>query len=190
MTNVNSRAGRAVKRWSEEEDALVRQFYETGGNSYMLSLLPGRTISAICQRAKWMGIRKSAAHRAESSRKAFFEAWEKRGKPPGQPPRPIGAVHRKGRYILVKVAQPDVWKPLHIHVWEQVNGPVPEGMIVAAKDGNVRNAELENLCLRTFAENQLRRNQHYKDLPEEIVDILHLQNEIKKTIKRKRRNEK
>jgi len=26
------------------------------------------------------------------------------------------------------------------------------------------------------------RNQHYKDLPEEIVDILHLQNELKKTI--------
>lgn len=63
-------------------------------------------------------------------------------------------------------------------------------MIVAAKDGNVRNTELDNLCLRTFSENQLRRNKHYKDLPEEIVDILHLQNELKKEIKRKTRNEK
>ena len=91
---------------------------------------------------------------------------------------------------MVKIAQPDVWKPLHTHVWELANGPVPEGMIVAAKDGNVRNTDLANLCLRTFAENQLRRNTHYRDLPEELIDILHLQNEIKKTIKRKRSNEK
>ena len=185
-----SGGGRQTKRWSEDEDALVRRFYETGGNDFMLSLLPGRTIAAICQRAKGMGIRKSTAHRADSSRKAFFEAWERRGKPPGKSSRPIGATHRKGRYILIKIAQPDVWRPLHTHVWELASGPVPEGMIVAAKDGNVRNAVLENLCLRTFAENQLRRNQHYKDLPEEIVDILHLQNEIRKTIKRRVKREK
>ncbi|MEG0241179.1 MAG: HNH endonuclease signature motif containing protein [Pseudomonas sp.] len=178
--------GRQTKRWSEAEDAIIRCFYETGGNDFMLSQLPGRTLTAICQRAKGMGIRKSAAHRAESSRKAFFDAWERRGKPPGQAPRPVGAMHRKGRYILVKVAQPDVWKPLHMHTWEQANGPVPEGMIVAAKDGNVRNIELDNLCLRTLSENQVRRHAKHKDLPEELIDILHLQNEIKKEIKRRK----
>ena len=94
-------------------------------------------------------------------------------------------MHRKGRYILVKVAQPDVWKPLHTHAWEQANGPVPEGMIVAAKDGNVQNIELDNLCLRTLSENQVRRHAKHKDLPEELIDILHLQNEIKKEIKRR-----
>lgn len=182
--------GRNTKRWSQEEDALVRQFYADNENLFMLEILPGRTVEAICQRAMGMGICKSKDHRSEMSRRSFLAACERRGTPPGQAPRPIGATHRKGRYILVKVAQPDVWKTLHTHVWEVANGPVPEGMIVAAKDGNVKNTDLANLCLRTFAENQLRRNKNYKDLPEEIVDILHLQNEIKKEIKRKTKREK
>lgn len=181
---------RQVRRWTVAEDALVKQFYADKGNDFMTSILPGRTVDAICQRAMGMGIRKTHEHRSAASRRSFLAACEARGVPPGQQPRPVGSTHRKGRYILVKVAQPDVWKPLHTHVWELANGPVPEGMIVAAKDGNVRNTDLANLCLRTFAENQLRRNTHYKDLPEELIDILHLQNEIKKTIKRKRGNEK
>lgn len=179
-----------MKRWTATEDVIVRTFYAENENDFMLRLLPGRTVDAICQRATGMGIRKSSEHRSEMSRRSFLALCEERGKTPGADPRPIGATHRKGRYILVKVAQPNVWKTLHTHVWEQANGPLPEGMIVAAKDGNVKNTDLANLCLRTCAENQLRRNQHYKDLPEEIVDILHLQNEIKKEIKRKTNNEK
>lgn len=179
-----------VKRWTEAEDALLRQFYPSKTNKQLCVLLPGRTKTAITLRAAGFGITKTKEHRSAVSRQTFLTTCEALGIQPGQQPRPIGATHRKGRYILIKVAQPDVWTPLHTHVWEQANGPVPEGMIVAAKDGNVRNTILENLCLRTFSENQLRRNKHYKDLPEEIVDILHLQNELKKEIKRKTRNEK
>ncbi len=181
---------RMVKRWTPEEDALVQRFYSDKPNSFMASILPGRTRTSIVQRAKSMGISKSAQQRSDMARRSFLAYCASRGVSPGQQPRPIGATHRKGRYILIKVDQPDVWKPLHTYVWEQANGPVPEGMIVAAKDGNVRNAVLDNLCLRTFSENQLRRNKHYRHLPDEIVDILHLQNEIKKTIKRKLGNEK
>lgn len=177
--------GRNTKRWTTVEDALVIQLYSDHGHDFLSLILPGRSYHAITLRAKGLGVRKSKAHRSEASRKSFIEACERRGVAPGQAPRPIGATHRKGRYILVKVAQPDVWKTMHTHVWEQANGPLPEGMIVAAKDGNVKNTDLANLCLRTFAENQLRRNQHYKNLPEEIVDILHLQNELKKTIKKR-----
>lgn len=181
---------RIVKRWSPEEDTLIQRHYSDKPNSLMAGILPGRSRSSIVQRAKSMGIRKSAQLRSESARRSFLASCKKRGVQPGQEPRPIGATHRKGRYIQIKVAQPDVWKPLHVHAWEQANGPVPDGMIVAAKDGNSRNAALDNLSLRTIAEHQLRRNSHYRHLPEEIVDVLHLQNEIKKAIKRKRSNEK
>lgn len=187
---VNSKSRKGVRRWTPAEDLLVRLFYADRDDSFLAQLLPGRSEEAICQRAAGMGIRKSAEHRSQAARAAFLKSCAARGVQPGQERRPIGATHRKGRYILIKVAQPDVWKPLHRHVWEQANGPVPEGMIVAAKDGNVRNAVLENLCLRTNAENQLRRNQHYKNLPEEIVDILHLQNEIKKELRRRTKREK
>ncbi|CAH0645895.1 HNH endonuclease [Pseudomonas putida] len=179
-----------VKRWTEAEDAVLRQFYPTRTNKEMLVLLPERTKTAITLRANLFGLSKTEAHRSETHRRIFLAACEARGESPGQDPRPIGATHRKGRYTLIKIAQPDVWKPLHVHTWEQVNGPVPEGMIVAAKDGNVQNVNLDNLCLRTRAEHQLRNNHHYRGLPEEIVDILHLQNELKKEIKRKTRNEK
>lgn len=181
---------RSVKRWTEAEDELICQLYSEKTNKEMCVLLPERTKTAITLRAAHFGIRKTKEHRSAISRQTFLATCEALGIQPGQAPRPIGSTHRKGRYILIKVAQPDVWKPLHTHVWEQAHGPVPEGMIVAAKDGNVRNTDLSNLCLRTFAENQLRRNRHYKDLPEGIVDILHLQNEIKKIIKRKTHREK
>lgn len=187
---MSSRAGRVARRWTASEDLIIRQLYSMRTTKELLILLPDRTAHAVVQRALTFGIQKTKEHRREQSRKSFSELCERRGVKPGQQPRPIGATHRKGRYILVKVAQPDVWKPLHTHIWEQANGAVPEGMIVAAKDGDVKNTDLANLCLRTFAENQLRRNKHYKDLPEEIVDILHLQNEIKKEIKRKTSDEK
>ncbi|RJX81298.1 HNH endonuclease signature motif containing protein [Pseudomonas sp. LS-2] len=156
----------------------------------MAALLPGRTETAICQRAMGMGIAKSHESRSASSRRSFLALCERRGAKPGMQPRPVGATHKKGRYTMVKVAQPDVWKPLHIHTWEEANGPVPEGMQVWAKDGNPRNVALENLTLSTLAEIHLRTNFNYRGLPDEVLDILHLQNEIKKTIKRKRRNEK
>lgn len=45
------------------------------------------------------------------------------------------------------------WKQLHLLVWEEGNGPVPEGHRVIFKDGNRRNCDLENLALVTLAEN-------------------------------------
>ncbi|HGY9632391.1 HNH endonuclease signature motif containing protein [Pseudomonas monteilii] len=179
-----------VKRWAEAEDDLLRQLYPNKTNKELCLLLPGRTKTAITLRAALFGLVKTDAHRSETHRRILLARLEAKGGQICQDPRPVGATHRKGRYTLIKVAQPDVWKPLHIYTWEQANGPVPEGMIVAAKDGNVQNTNLANLCLRTRAEHQLRNNHHYKGLPEEIVDILHLQNELKKEIKRKTRNEK
>lgn len=173
-------------KWTEAEDELIRQLYPTTSNRDMLKSLPGRTKTAITLRACSLGIQKTAEYRSAVARITFLTACERRGVKPGQQPRPIGHTHRKGRYTLIKVAQPDVWELLHVNIWEQANGPVPEGMIVTARDGNIGNTDLANLCLRTHAENQLRRNGNYRDLPEDIVDILHLQNEIKKTVKRKR----
>lgn len=49
-----------------------------------------------------------------------------------------------------------VWKPLHVHVWEQVNGSVPAGMLVVFKDRNTLNTELSNLQLITRRENLVR----------------------------------
>lgn len=64
----------------------------------------------------------------------------------------------KDGYVWVKIndllkAKKNVnWKQKQKLIWEQVNGPVPDGYFVLFADGNNRNFELDNLVLVTKAE--------------------------------------
>lgn len=61
---------------------------------------------------------------------------------------PIGTeIVRSDGYIQVKVADPDVWKLKHRIVWEQHNGPIPEGGLVVFRDGDPQNTDISNLAL-------------------------------------------
>ena len=61
---------------------------------------------------------------------------------------PIGSeIVRSDGYIQVKVADPDVWQLKHRLVWEEHNGPVPEGGLVVFRDGNRLNTDISNLAL-------------------------------------------
>lgn len=173
--------GRSAKRWTAAEDYLIRDLYPDQDQDFMALALPGRSYAAIACRAYGLGVPKSKKRLAEMGRTGMNKVRAKYGDEYWR--KPIGATHNRGCYTAVKVAEPDIWVSLHRYTWELVNGPIPEGLMVAAKDGNLRNAAIDNLCLRTFGENQVRRR--YKNLPEEIVDILHLQNEIKKIIKKR-----
>jgi len=81
----------------------------------------------------------------------------------------------KDGYLLIKVAEknpytgfPTRYKHKHVHIWEQENGPVPKGVIVALRDGDKINCEPENLMLITRAE-LLNLNRHgYKDMPDKL----------------------
>ena len=53
--------------------------------------------------------------------------------------------------------KPTDWKAVHVLVWEEHNGPLPDGHIVIFRDGNRENFEPENLMALTRAEN-MRRN--------------------------------
>ena len=66
----------------------------------------------------------------------------------------VDTTGRQYRYIRLAKAK---WVPLHRHLWEQANGPVPAGYIVVFRDGNSLNCELSNLELISRAEN-VRRN--------------------------------
>ena len=91
--------------------------------------------------------------------------------------KPIGSerIDSKDGFVLIKVAEKNPWtrfltryKHKHRHVWEQENGPVPKGMVVAFKDGHRTNCDLENLMLLSRAE-MLTLNRHgYKDTPAEL----------------------
>lgn len=57
----------------------------------------------------------------------------------------------------INVETPDGWRLKHHLVWEQANGPIPEGLIVDHINGNHRDNRLENLRLATPSENQWNR---------------------------------
>lgn len=60
------------------------------------------------------------------------------------------------------------YRHLQVVVWEEAYGPVPEGKIVCFKNGDRRNCEIDNLELRSRAE-QLALNQHgYREAPKEL----------------------
>ena len=78
---------------------------------------------------------------------------------PGHRPhnqRDIGTecVHSDG-YVYLRIESGCVLK--HRHVWEQANGEVPEGYVVAFRDGNRQNCDISNLYLLSREDNARRR---------------------------------
>lgn len=81
------------------------------------------------------------------------KTWFRKGSLPVNTTLPVGSeVIYKGGYLYVKVAMPDVWVSKHQLIWEQQNGPVPEGHVIVFKDQNIRNFDPENLMLISRAE--------------------------------------
>ncbi len=82
-------------------------------------------------------------------------------------------------YAHIRIAQ-GKFDLLHRHIWEQHHGPVPEGKIVAFKNGDPSDFRIENLELITREENMLRNTRHNypKDLQEAIMAL----NKLKKAI--------
>jgi hypothetical protein len=78
-------------------------------------------------------------------------------------------------YIEVKVAERNphtgAWgwyRQKHVVIWEQANGPVPEGKIVAFRDGDRTRCEIGNLMLVSRPELLHLNAVHYRETPEEL----------------------
>jgi len=71
------------------------------------------------------------------------------------------ANRRGGRhYKWIRISKAN-WVMLHVHIWEQEHGPVPEGHIIVFKDKDTMNVKLENLMMLTLEEN-MDRNRNYE----------------------------
>jgi hypothetical protein len=115
--------------------------------------------------------------------KSFQSMAKTQFKPGTQPPNfePIGTIKiRKDKrgvpYKFIKSDKPGNWPHLHREVWEQTNGPIPKGSIIAFIDGNTLNCELSNLVCLTKAENMLRNSKN--NFPEEIKQIITIKQRI------------
>ncbi|MBO1529618.1 HNH endonuclease [Psychrobacter sp. F1192] len=58
---------------------------------------------------------------------------------------PVGSVRRRTKYLHIKVGEPDVWRSLHRHTYEEHYGPIPPDYIVMFADGDYDNTDIENL---------------------------------------------
>ena len=67
---------------------------------------------------------------------------------------PVGAevAEPKDGYIYVKTGEPAEWKLKHHVIWENVHGPLPDGMQVMFLDGNKLNFDVGNLMAVTIGE--------------------------------------
>lgn len=100
--------------------------------------------------------------------------------------KPLGSTRRdKDKAIQVKVYEGNGnsnYVRLSHLVWEQHNGKIPKGMVVAFKDRNVDNTSIENLELVTRAE-MMKRN-HFHRLPQSLKSIIFVIRKLNKKIRK------
>lgn len=81
------------------------------------------------------------------------KGWFRRGNRPRNY-LPVGSeVASTEGYVVVKVADPNVWEFKHKIVWRLEKGEIPEGKILTFLDGNKLNTNVSNLALITNDEN-------------------------------------
>ncbi|MDD5106072.1 MAG: HNH endonuclease signature motif containing protein [Desulfuromonadaceae bacterium] len=95
--------------------------------------------------------------------------------PPNRKPLWDERICSKDGFILMKVPErdphtgfPTRYKHKHVWIWEQANGPVPEGMAVSFIDSNKLHCELDNLMLITRSELLSLNLLNYKETPDEL----------------------
>lgn len=107
---------------------------------------------------------------------------------------PVGTVVvNADGYKLLKVkmdgSQWERWVPLHRAVWEEHNGPVPEGMTVSFRDSNSLNCDISNLILISRGENAVLAKKGLRsedpDVTTAAVSMIRLQMRINEKRRRK-----
>lgn len=167
--------GRATEMYPAHVAAYIQEHYKGTGYAEMAAQLKevfGRDYTP----AQIMGYYKN--HKLNSGLTGHFEkghippnkgrkgysapgsekGWFKNGEQPWDTV-PVGTIVTKADgYLWKKIDdKPGVWlrnwKQLHLLIWEEAHGPVPEGCRVIFKDGNHQNCVIDNLAMVTLAEN-------------------------------------
>lgn len=178
-------------KYTNEQAQFLRDNYPGRSGVELAAMFKNRfktdkTTGQIISFVKNRGIKSGLTGRFEKGHKpwnthtkgltgANITSFKKGDVPANRNPLGFERMDSKDGYILIKIAEQDPhtgfptrYKHKHVYNWEQANGPVPEGMVVALRDGDKLNTETENLMLISRAE-LLRLNQHgYKDAPDEL----------------------
>lgn len=180
---MNKDTGRRIlphRVWTPEEDASLTELWKTKSLNECSEIM-GRGTSSIHNRVQKLGLKRTDEYKAISGRGRFgskppwnkgLKGWQaggnskktqfKLGEKPSNSWRPVGAERTSKNGILYRKVsdtgvKKDDWRAVQVLVWEQHNGPLPNGRIVIFKDGNRENFDPDNLEAITRAES-MRRN--------------------------------
>lgn len=178
--------------YTQEQIDSIREHYATMDTGKLAEIV-GLEYKQVNWKAYRLGLRKTKEFRSSLNAKSGAKSHGsfKKGCSPRNT-KPIGStrIGPKG-YRLVKVAEPKVWVLLHRKIWEDANGPIPDGMIIIYKDKNKENCTLENLTIVNKKEFLQQHSVH--NLPEEIKGLIRLRGTIMRCItvrERKKENGK
>ena len=89
--------------------------------------------------------------------------------------RPLGSerIDSKDGYIIVKVAEPNVWQHKHRVLWEKHHGKIPDKHRVIFLNGDRKDIRLENLMLLSFGESAImnKKGLFYKNSEQTKVGV-------------------
>ena len=185
------------RRWTNEESREALRRYPNEPTQDIAADM-GRSPSAIYQHALKNGVYKSDEHNRrmqqqsarklhESGRAHRFAAgqapWNKgthidngswhrfeKGHRPWHA-RPIGSERVDNDGIKHrKIGDPRKWRPVHVLLWEEQNGPLPDGCVVVFANRDQSDIRIENLICISRAEN-MRRNTIHR-YPAEMVSVI------------------
>lgn len=152
-------------KWTQEQMNFMRENISGTPFKKLHEMINGKfgislTLNQVRAYAKRNGLRNSRDMRFVKGQKSWNagkkglrfagseKGWFKKGQVPHNH-KPIGSerICSSMDYAIVKIAEPDVWRAKHLHLWEQENGALPDNHAVIFGDGDRHNLELDNLVL-------------------------------------------
>jgi len=107
---------------------------------------------------------------------------------------PVGTeVFNTDGYLVRKVREDRVgamnWRMVHVLLWEERYGPVPNGYAVKFIDGDRQHVAIDNLCL-VSRQDLAAMNRMWTNYPRELALAIQLQGQLKRKINRRASDER
>ncbi len=112
-------------------------------------------------------------------REKVKHTWFQKGNKPANTKTDGALSKRADGYWWIRVGLAK-WVPMHVHVWEQHNGPVKPGDVIKFRDGNTDNYEIDNLVLSDRKSNMLDNSIH--NYPVELKQAIRSFHKLNKVI--------
>jgi len=186
---IKFKAFRNRSKYTEEEISTIKKLYSDTPNIEIAKLL-GRKARTIGQFARKIGLRKSEQYmdNKPGCLKKGTKAWNKgisgymganktSFRKGNNPPNrvPVGTIskrwHKKDKkyYLFIKTDKTE-WKLLHRIKWIIKYGEIPVSHVIAFKDNNTENCNINNLIILSRSEN-MERNRNREKAKESMKQL-------------------